>query len=389
MRTLENLFSKKNEIEIQSITYGLNLFIPTFILILSSLFENYELTAELGIIIGINIILTQIFSSNARSLIISKKTKIPIQSFILFRILISGFILLLNLAIIYYYKLSFTHLLIQISILIVIQWLNELILTYFEIKKKLRETYFYLYLETIFLIILFISLFFFQGLFYILAIFNLFLFIFFLNYFYKIKKNILVKIDYIKLIKLSLSSLSFFSSFSISFANLLWRLFIIIFCGKIYAGIYFAGFAIGSLPGTFFNNTFGPSMIKKNIKFKKIKQILNYSFLILMIILFLYLVKINKNIFEKNFDTQIMCTFVSLIGSFFMVKGLYFRQYLIQKSNYQSNVFKLDIFYSTLVALVVPILFFIGGFKLVIISFLISSIISFVIYGLIYKLLYK
>ena len=130
-------------------------------------------------------------------------------------------------------------------------------------------------------------------------------------------------------------------------------------------------------------------MIKKNIKFKKIKQILNYSFLILMIILFLYLVKINKNIFEKNFDTQIMCTFVSLIGSFFMVKGLYFRQYLIQKSNYQSNVFKLDIFYSTLVALVVPILFFIGGFKLVIISFLISSIISFVIYGLIYKLLYK
>ncbi len=389
MRTLENLFSKKNEIEIQSITYGLNLFIPTFILILSSLFENYELTAELGIIIGINIIFTQIFSSNARSLIISKKSKIPIQSFILFRILISGFILLLNLAIIYYYKFTYTYLLLQISILIVIQWLNELILTYFEIKKELKKTYLYLYLEIIFLIILFISLFFFQELFYIIGIFNLFLFLFFCNYCYKIKKNILAKIDLIKLIKLSLSSLSFFSSFSISFANLLWRLFIIVFCGKIYAGIYFAGFAIGSLPGTFFNNTFGPSMIKKNIKFKKVKQILNYSFIILMVILFLYLVKINKNIFERNFDIQIMCTFISLIGSFFMVKGLYFRQYLIQKSNYQSNVFKIDIFYSTLVALVVPILFFIGGFKLIIISFLVSSIISFVIYGLIYNLLHK
>ena len=236
---------------------------------------------------------------------------------------------------------------------------------------------------------MFISLFFFQELLYILGIFNLFLFLFFCKYCYKIKKNILVKIDLIKLIKLSLSSLSFFSSFSISFANLLWRLFIIVFCGKIYAGIYFAGFAIGSLPGTFFNNTFGPSMIKKNIKFKKVKQILNYSFIILMVILFLYLVKINKNIFERNFDIQIMCTFISLIGSFFMVKGLYFRQYLIQKSNYQSNVFKVDIFYSTLVALVVPILLFIGGFKLIIISFLVSSIISFVIYGLIYTLLYK
>ena len=131
MKFSQNFFSKRNEIEIQSVTYGLNLFIPTFILILSSLFENYELTAELGIIIGINIIFTQIFSSNARSLIISKKSKIPIQSFILFRILITCLILLINLLIIYYYKFIYTYLLFQFSILIVIQWLNELILKYF------------------------------------------------------------------------------------------------------------------------------------------------------------------------------------------------------------------------------------------------------------------
>ena len=124
MKFSQNFFSKRNEIEIQSVTYGLNLFIPTFILILSSLFENYELTAELGIIIGINIIFTQIFSSNARSLIISKKSKIPIQSFILFRILITCLILLINLLIIYYYKFIYTYLLFQFSILIVIQWLN-------------------------------------------------------------------------------------------------------------------------------------------------------------------------------------------------------------------------------------------------------------------------
>ncbi len=385
MKFSQNFFSKRNEIEIQSVTYGLNLFIPTFILILSSLFENYELTAELGIIIGINIIFTQIFSSNARSLIISKKSKIPIQSFILFRILITCLILLINLLIIYYYKFIYTYLLFQFSILIVIQWLNELILTYFEIKKKIREIYLYLYFEIIFLICSFTSLLFFQDLLYILVIFNSFLFLFFCNNYYKIVKNIIIKINNIKLIKLSLSSLSFFSSFSISFANLLWRLVIISLCGKIYAGIYFAGFAIGSLPGTFFNNTYGPSMIKKNLKFKKIRQIFIFLYSILLISLFFYSIKIYNNIFVSNLDTQIVCTFISLIGSFFMLKGQYYRQYLIQKSNYQSNVFKTDVFYSILVASIVPTLFFIGNYKLVIVSFLVSSVISYLTYGLIYK----
>ena len=88
MRLKLKLFSSNQNLEIHSITYGLNLFIPTFILIISSLFENYELTAELGILIGINIIFTQIFSSNARSLIISKKLDFPIKNFILFRIFI-------------------------------------------------------------------------------------------------------------------------------------------------------------------------------------------------------------------------------------------------------------------------------------------------------------
>ena len=139
MKFFDNLFFKKKNIEIQSLTYGLNLFIPTFILIISSLFGNYELTAELGILIGINIVFTQIFSSNARSLIISQKSNISLQSFILFRILISIFILVLNLIIINYYEFIYTFLLFQLSILIILQWLNELILTYFEINKKIMK----------------------------------------------------------------------------------------------------------------------------------------------------------------------------------------------------------------------------------------------------------
>lgn len=161
------------------------------------------------------------------------------------------------------------------------------------------------------------------------------------------------------------------------------------FCGKILAGIYFAGFAIGSLPGTFFNNSFGPSMIKKNLQFKKIIKLLNYFFIILITCLAIYVTKIYKNIFVNNFDTQIACTFLSLLGSFFMVKGLYLRQYLIQKTKNQSRIFKTDIIYSIFIVLIVPFLFLIGGFKFIIFSFLISSIISCIIYGIIFKLYLK
>ena len=74
LKIIKYLFSKQNNIGIQSITYEVNLFIQIFILIIYSFFENYELIAELGIVIGLNIIFTQIYSANLRSILIYKKT---------------------------------------------------------------------------------------------------------------------------------------------------------------------------------------------------------------------------------------------------------------------------------------------------------------------------
>ena len=83
------IFSSKKNIEIQSLVYGFNLFLPTLVLIISSLFKEYSLAAELGIMIGINIIFTQIFSANLRSIIISKNNTDNIYSHIVFRLLIA------------------------------------------------------------------------------------------------------------------------------------------------------------------------------------------------------------------------------------------------------------------------------------------------------------
>ena len=89
-------FFVQNQIGIQTICYSINLVLPTLILLVASFNGYYVFTAELGIIIGVNIIITQIFSANARSLIILKQSRKLVSDHIFFRILISLVLLFLN-----------------------------------------------------------------------------------------------------------------------------------------------------------------------------------------------------------------------------------------------------------------------------------------------------
>lgn len=370
------IFSSQKNIEIQSICYGLNLFLPTFLLIISSLFKGYILAAELGILIGVNIIFTQIFSANCRSIIISNNNIKDIYSFLIFRFIISILILFANIILFYCYSFTHTTILILVVGLILIQWNCELILTYYEIKNQNNNFYQYLIISLFFCISVIINFIISNDLVFILKAFNILFLIFLLIGILKIKKKIFpVKKFFVEVFK----SPAFFSSLTISVSNLIWRVFIIMFCGKIIAGIYFASFAIGSLPGTLFNNSFGPSMIKKNLKIKNLKLFYLFTYLVIFFFFVLCYFNIDK-IFLENQITQLFGTSLSLLGSIFMIKGLYFRQYIIQKTSFKSYVFKYDIFYAMIIGLIVPLLFFFGGVKLVIISFLVSSLTSFFMY---------
>ena len=379
------LFSSSHNIEIQSIAYSLNLFLPTLFLIITSFFRDYNLTAELGILIGVNIIFTQIFSANARSIIISKKLISSIYNYIIFRIIISIVLICANLFFFSIFEFSNKLLLLAVSFLIIFQWLNELILTFFELKKKVNEFYFYISICLIFIFFIIVDFLYYQNLTYVFLINNILLLLFFFNFFLKIKKIKKKKIHLRKFFILSIINKAFYSSFSISFANLIWRLLIIQFCGKILAGIYFASFALGSLPGTLFNNTFGPTIIKNNIKVNKRLYLLKYIFITTIIVLFFWSILNRDQMFINLSYTQIFGTFLSLLGSYFMIKGQYARQYLIQKTQHQSFVFKIDVLYSLIIIVVVPILYVLGGDKLIIISFLVSSIIAHVVYNFTYN----
>ena len=379
------LFSSSHNIEIQSIAYSLNLFLPTLFLIITSFFKDYNLTAELGILIGVNIIFTQIFSANARSIIISKKLTSSIYNYIIFRITVSIVLICANLLFFSIFEFSNKPLLLAVSFLIIFQWLNELILTFFELKKKVSEFYFYISFCLIFIVFIIVDFFYLQNLIYVFFINNILLLLFFFIFFLEIKKIKKKKIYLGKFFISSITNKAFYSSFSISFANLIWRLLIIQFCGKILAGIYFASFALGSLPGTLFNNTFGPTIIKNNIKVNKSLYILKCAFITVIIVLFFWSILNRDQIFINLSYTQIFATFLSLLGSYFMIKGQYARQYLIQKTQHQSFVFKIDVLYSLIIMVVVPILYVLGGDKLIIISFLVSSIIAHAVYNFTYN----
>lgn len=379
------IFSSKKNIEIQSLVYGFNLFLPTLVLIISSLFKEYSLAAELGILIGINIIFTQIFSANLRSIIISKNNTDNIYSHIVFRLLIAFFVLFVNVIIFFNYNFTYFEILSQITILILIQWQCEIILTYYEIKNNKKKFFEYLFICFIFSLLIVGSFIFQYNFLSVLIFFNIIFLLFLIIGIFQIDKKLnSIKKIFFNIIKSS----AFFSSLTISLSNLVWRLLILGLCGKTLAGIYFASFAIGSLPGTLFNNSFGPTMLKKNLKIKYLDIFKLFSYLIITFLMIFSLYHKDKIFFDNQF-TQLFGTTISLVGAIFMIKGQYYRQFIIQKTNYKSKLFNYDIIYSLIICLIVPFLFLIGGIKLIIISFLISSLTSFGMYKLIYKNLWN
>ena len=339
----------------------------------------------MGILIGINIIFTQIFSANLRSIIISKNNTDNIYSHIVFRLLIAFFVLFVNVIIFFNYNFTYFEILSQITILILIQWQCEIILTYYEIKNNKKKFFEYLFICFIFSLLIVGSFIFQYNFLSVLIFFNIIFLLFLIIGIFQIDKKLnSIKKIFFNIIKSS----AFFSSLTISLSNLVWRLLILGLCGKTLAGIYFASFAIGSLPGTLFNNSFGPTMLKKNLKIKYLDIFKLFSYLIITFLMIFSLYHKDKIFFDNQF-TQLFGTTISLVGAIFMIKGQYYRQFIIQKTNYKSKLFNYDIIYSLIICLIVPFLFLIGGIKLIIISFLISSLTSFGMYKLIYKNLWN
>jgi glycosyltransferase involved in cell wall biosynthesis len=369
-----------NNFEVLSANIFNTVLIP-FLIILSVVFNKISLASELGIIPGMLLLTTQLFSGNARSILLYNNDKEHLYKIINFRVFLSILFFLLSETILklFYYNENF-YLYSTLFAIINLSWINEVFLSLHEKNKSLLFIRLFTVISVFFYILIYLSYVFQNFNLYLVLVsylfFQLFFFIYHFNY--KLFKIIILDNDannYI--VKFLPTASTFFNVLSV----VVWRVSLFSLLGKSLAGIYFAAFSLASFPGTLFNNILAHIVIlNKTIQnqFSKIYFLFSIIFSIIIILLITLI-----NIFFTNFSNfnLILTTLVSLLGTVIMLRALYYRHSILFLNRiYQKKVFLADILYSLSISPIILILHFISGENLVIYSYFISSIFAYFFY---------
>ena len=368
-------------------TYMFNLMFASFIIVALVAFGHYSIAGELGLVTSFWITITQIFSSNLRSIIVSENKIEYAFLTIIYRIFVS----IIFYFIAYFFLLDFIsfenkNLIALFSLLILVQWVNEMSLVKSEVKKKtlIFTTYSVVNFATLFLSIycLYFSLF--DFLVYIISCYIFYIIsLIWLNY-YKYKRDNF-NINYKLLYQLNIRTIAFLSSFSIVISSFAWRIVIYFIFDKSLAGVFFACFSIGSFPGTLFNSVIGPAFVKQKIQLSKaVKNILYIIFIFILIWFFFnyYSIFNSKKINYLSLEFISFTVSISLVGSYFMSYAMYLRHKKIQSSlKVRSDLFQTDILYGTSITFLIPILYYLGNLIGVSFAFFVASLIALTFYS--------
>ena len=385
-----------------SIIYGFNFFLPSSMVVFFYLSGNAEVAAESGLFIILCTSITQVLSSNMRSLSIANKLiKVNLDNFFIFRFLFSILYILILFFILPIWKLQYPSLIFFLSSTILLQWIFETELVKIELTGNniklfiLLICYSILGLTSTFLAInnnVF-------ALNWLLILFCLYIFgISLKKFFFLIKKINMYNLLFYSFKKYTKNYLysALLSSFSLVFSGLFWRFSIYYLFEKSIAGLLFAGFTLGSFSGTLFNIILGPAYLKANIKIgKKIKYLISFIF---FIILFL-----NINIYfnlEYNYDVLkdyvlnvdklfYIVAIHSMLGSFFMTYSMYQRHKMIFHQNRKQEIFIKDFIYNFIISALFLLLYWLNNIDGVAHLYLISSLIAVIMYKVLPNNFYK
>ncbi len=362
--------------------YTFNLMFASLLVITLVVLGYYSIAGELGLITSLWITTTQIFSSNMRSIIVSEQNASYAKISLVYRFILSIVLLLIfYLFIKNFFDFENYNLIFITSILIMIQWVNEMKLVQFEIKNEIN--YFKIFSIINIVIIFFTATFLIINridlLEYLLIVYSC---IILFSLFFDLAKLSLKKIgvNIKNIIALNLKTIAFASSFSIIISSFAWRIMIYYIFDKSLAGIFFACFSFGSFPGTLFNAVIGPAFIKSNIQISKSLKIIFLMLFILVLFVNILSIYYLMNLTKINYigyEFVIFTISISLIGSFFMSYAMYLRHKRIQKSEQERvYIFKRDILYGLTITFLIPVLYYFGGAVAVSFSFLFASLMA-------------
>ena len=371
-----------------SSAYTFNLMFASLLVVSLVILGYYSIAGELGLVISFWITITQIFSSNMRSIVVSEQKVSYANYSLIYRFFFSIF----SLVIFYivstkYLTFENQNLIFLSSALIMSQWVNEMKLVQFEIFKIYKKFNIFLYINvfTIFctaIILILNKLIFLE---YLLGGYSLAIVIYLLKdvLFYFIGN---AKATLNAIIKINIQTIAFASSFSIIISSFAWRIMIYYIFDKSLAGIFFACFSVGSFPGTLFNSVIGPAFIKQKIEvsntIKKLSAVL-FLLIVVAILLSIYALLLQQNINYIGFEFVSFTISISLAGSYFMSYAMYLRHKKIQTSEQERMyIFKRDILYGLSITFLIPILYYSGGTVAVSFAFFLASIMAMISYSL-------
>ena len=384
---IQNLYKKnivlkqKKFTKISQITIAnsLNLFLLPFLVILFTFNGQSEISADLSIVSGSVLILCQIFSANARVILITNFNEGIYKEFVGFRIFLSIIFLISFFLISYKFPVLLNYNNDLLVLIILLSWLNELNLIYLETKKMFK--FLTIYIASMFVVY---SLIFYAIIFdnfplsrEILKYTSLF-YITFIIYFFNFREKKFKTIEIFKILE-NFKKLALLSSISNIIAVLIWRYSIYFTYDKKMAGIMIAAFSVASFPGTLTNNIVGPSFVKLKIGKHFLSIIKNVLYVSLLSLTILLIFNINQeNLFYKLVN-------ISVIGTIVLTFSIYLKNLLMVNNSLHTNVFKVDILYSISIVPLILILDIIDGYGLASYAYLISGIMSFLFYSTLYK----
>ncbi len=362
-----------------TVANSLNLFLLPFVVILFTFNGKSEISADISIVSGSVLILCQVFSANARVILISNFNERIFKEFMSFRIFLSLLFLISFYSISYYFPILMNYNNDLLVIIILLSWLNELNLIYLETKKMFKSLAIYVVVMILIYVIIFFS---------VLSDntdltrtaykYDVLFYLGFLIYYFNFREKSIKKIELFKILE-NFKKLALLSSISNIIAVLIWRYSIYFTYDKKFAGIMIAAFSVASFPGTLANNIVGPSFVKLKLGktfLRSIKYLLYISLIILIAILSL-------NISQENLFYKLVN--ISLIGTIVLTISIYLKNLVMVNNLLHTNVFKIDILYSISIVPLIIILDKINGYSLASYAYLISGVISLFFYSSLFK----
>ena len=377
-----------------SIIYGFNFFLPSSMVVFFYLSGNAEIAAESGIFIILGISITQILSSNMRSLAIADKAvKLNLDSYFIFRFLFSiTYLIILFFLILPNWNLQYPNFVFVLSCTILFQWIFETKLVKLELQNSQFNQFILLvcYLTIGMVSILLAVNNKISSLNYLLILFCLYVFGLSLKDLLLLIKNINLHNFSFFLVKKYITNFRYsplLSSFSLVFSGIFWRFSIYHLFEKSLAGLLFAALTLGSFSGTLFNLILGPAYLKTNIRLSR--RIKYFIFVVFIFTLFInvtvyfnleYIYQLFQDYILKVDKFFFIITMHSILGSFFMTYAMYQRHKMIFHQDRGQNVFINDFIYNLIISALLPLLYWLNNIDGIAYLYLISSLIAVIMY---------